>query len=235
VTWLTSALHRMVDRLAVGSRTVWDRRREALGEWVAAGDALWERWFRIACLAGLAWVLWLVAQAHHKAMWLLIAGWGIAAWRAGGKQKPPAAAEPEAEAEEEAEPGGDDGPSPDDAVAALPLLVGEGRGVLLTTLQDYLQVPDTKVVRKLLAEAGVTVKDGVRASAGNGPGVHVDHFPPPSPTASGAPAGGVGAGESANANANNVRVRRYESGAVAVFEEDPDNPHRTHIHWAETP
>lgn len=239
MNWLTSALHRLVDRLAAGSRIAWDRRRKGLGEWVAEGDAAWERLLRLACLAGPAWVLWLVVQAHHKAMWALIAGWGIAAWRAGGRPKTPAAAaEPDPDDEDADEDAVDDepaAPGPDDAVAALSGLVGDGRGVLLTTLQGHLQVPSTKVVRELLAEAGVPVRDGVRAAAGNGPGVHVKDMPLPSPTPSGTAVGAVGAGGSANANANNVRVRRYESGAVAVFEEDPDNPHRTHIRWAKTP
>jgi hypothetical protein len=226
MNWLASALHRIADRLAAGSRVVWDRRRAALGEWVAEGDAAWERLFRLACLAGPAWVLWLVVQAHHKAMWVLLAGWAVAAWRASGKQKPGAV---------EPKPEGEDDPSPDDAVAALPGLVGDGRGVLLTTLQDHLQVSSTKVVRELLAEAGIPVRDGVRAVVGNGPGVHVDDIPLPSPAPSGGPVGDVGAGESANANTNNVRVRQYESGAVAEFTEDPDNPHRTHIRWAKTP
>lgn len=231
MNWLTSVLRRAVDRLAVGSRIAWGRRRQALGEWVAEGDAAWERLFRLGILLGLGCLLWLAVQAQHKLMWPLILWWAFRSWQAGNPKKPPTTSEPEVEAE----PEGEDEPSPDDAVAALPGLVGDGRGVLLTTLQDHLQVPSTKVVRELLAEVGVPVRDGVRAAVGNGPGVHVDDIPLPSPAPPTAPVGGVGAGESANANANNVRVREYESGAVAVFEEDPGNPHRTHIRWAKTP
>jgi hypothetical protein len=225
---------RIVGRLAVGSRAVYDRRRKALGEWAQAPERAWECWFRIAILLGLGYLLWRLLEAHHALMWLLIGGWGIAAWRAGVRPKsPPAAAEPERDPEAARQV------TPEGAVDALQRLGDGGHSVLLTALRDFLRVRDTKRVRELLAQAGVPVTEGVRTRAGNGPGVYRGHVPPPSPTPSDAPSedpgGAVGAGESANANANNVRVRQYESGAVAEFTEDPDNPHRTHIRWAKTP
>jgi hypothetical protein len=216
--------------------------REGVSGWLGEGSGAVDtalRWILLAVVGLAAWklgptVLGVAWRVFHHFRWLAgpaVLVWLIASYRAGGRPKtPPVAAE--AEPADEDEP---PAPGPDDAVAALPGLVGDGRGVLLTTLQDHLQVSSTKVVRELLAEAGIPVRDGVRAVVGNGPGVHVDDIPLPSPVPSGGPVGDVGAGESANANTNNVRVRQYESGAVAEFTEDSDNPHRTHIHWAKTP
>ncbi|MFE0765406.1 hypothetical protein [Streptomyces smyrnaeus] len=95
-------------------------------------------------------------------------------------------------------------PSPDDVIRALHQLVGEGRGVLLTTLRQHLSLPDTRAVRRVLGECSITIRAGVRTTAGNGPGVHRDDVPPlPSPH--GSPQGaGVVAGQSANTNANNA-------------------------------
>ncbi|WP_019548588.1 hypothetical protein [Streptomyces sulphureus] len=95
-------------------------------------------------------------------------------------------------------------PSRDDVIRALHQLVGEGRGVLLTTLRQHLSLPDTRAVRRVLGECSITIRTGVRAEAGNGPGVHRDDVPPlPSPQ--GSPQGpGVVAGQTANANANNA-------------------------------
>ncbi|MDI9836252.1 hypothetical protein [Streptomyces sp. KAU_LT] len=73
-------------------------------------------------------------------------------------------------------------PSREDIATALHGLVGEGRGVLLTTLRQALDLPDTRAVRELLDGAGIRVRAGVRTVAGNGPGVHTSDFPPlPSP------------------------------------------------------
>ncbi|MER6980554.1 hypothetical protein [Streptomyces carpinensis] len=112
-------------------------------------------------------------------------------------------------------------PSPEAIARALHALVGEGRGVLLTTLRQALGLADTRAVRRVLTEAGIRVRPGVRTAAGNGPGVHLSDFParPSSP----APAlgGAVVAGQSANANANNA-----ESGAqkgLGVDGSEPDD------------
>ncbi|WP_432001582.1 hypothetical protein [Streptomyces sioyaensis] len=96
------------------------------------------------------------------------------------------------------------GPSQEDVVRALHRLVGEGRGVLLTTLRDHLSLPDTRAVRRVLGEGRITVRDGVRAETGNGPGVHRHDFPPLPPRQDPPQGSGVVAGEGANANANNA-------------------------------
>lgn len=220
---------RLVERLVTGSRAVYDRRRTALGEWVQAPERAWECWLRTGILLGLGYLLWRIVQAHHGLMWLLIVGWGIAAWRAGDRPKPVSAAEAERDPEVERQA------TPAAVVDALQRLADGGHSVLLTALRDFLHVKDTKRVRELLAEAGIPVTEGVRTRAGNGPGVYRDHIPPPSPAPSGPPVGDVGAGGSANANANNTETVHYPSGAVAELTEDPRNAHFTHIEWTKTP
>ncbi|MFM9595737.1 hypothetical protein ACKI1J_24245 [Streptomyces scabiei] len=74
------------------------------------------------------------------------------------------------------EPEEDRGPDPLDAVIALHAL-SRGNSVLLTALRAELELPDTKAVKALLDEAGVTWK-AVRTPTGNGPGVHKDDIPP---------------------------------------------------------
>jgi hypothetical protein len=191
---------------------------------VVAGLAAWKLG---PTVLGVAW------RVFHHFRWLAgpaVLVWLIASYRASGRPKTPSpAAEPGRDPEVERQA------TPEGGVDALQRLAVGGHSVLLTALRDFLRVKDTKRVRELLAEAGIPVTEGVRTRAGNGPGVYRDHVPPPSPTPPEDPDGAVGAGESANANANNAEIVRYPSGAVAVFEEDPDNPHRTHIDWRKTP
>lgn len=76
------------------------------------------------------------------------------------------------EAEDEEEP---------DVVEALQHLGRNGDSVLLTQLRKRLRVADTKAVKKLLKADGIRWRDGVRTSAGNGPGVHHEDIPAPPP------------------------------------------------------
>lgn len=86
---------------------------------------------------------------------------------------------------------------------ALRRLIGDDNGVLLTRLRDDLKVPDTKVVKRLLDESGVTWK-AVRTRHGNGPGVHKDDVPAaPSPVAADGHGDGCCCRSGDNANANN--------------------------------
>ncbi|MEU8885670.1 hypothetical protein [Streptomyces hydrogenans] len=108
---------------------------------------------------------------------------------------------------------------PVDIVAVLQALGEGGNGVLLTALREAADLPDTKTVRTLLADADIRVRAGVRTPAGNGPGVHADDIPTPSPTTSSpSPTGCLCSSEAANANTNNARTDIVQ---------DPDNPH----HW----
>ena len=101
---------------------------------------------------------------------------------------------------------------PVDIVAVLQQLGEGGQHVRLTQLQEAAGLPDTKAVRALLDEAGVTIRSGVRAGGKNGPGVHADDIPTPLPT-SGAPSEAcVCAGHAANANANNSGRKGPEKG-----------------------
>lgn len=130
-------------------------------------------------------------------------------------------------------------PSREVISGALHGLVGEGRGVLLTTLCQHLSLPHTRAVREVLDGAGIRVRPGVRTAAGNGPGVHLSDFPPPPLSPDPAQGTGVVAGESANANANNAESGPQEGlgaggtywpeGKDYHFEPDPSNPHGTVI------
>lgn len=131
------------------------------------------------------------------------------------------------------------GPSPEAVVEALHALVGEGRGVLLTTLRTHLQLPDTRAVREVLSGAGIRVRPGVRTTAGNGPGVHLSDVPPLRSPLDPPQEGRCLPGQSANANANNTSdptekgLRAdgsyWPPGKDYHFEPDPRNVHGTVI------
>ncbi|MFE4796196.1 hypothetical protein ACFRFL_14030 [Streptomyces sp. NPDC056708] len=95
-------------------------------------------------------------------------------------------------------------PSREAAIRALHHLYRGGSGVLHTALAQHLQLPHTKAVKRVLGEAGITHRPGVRTPAGNGPGVHHTDFPPLPPSQEGGQGSGVVAGQTANANANNA-------------------------------
>ncbi|WP_327376214.1 hypothetical protein OG393_21045 [Streptomyces sp. NBC_01216] len=65
-----------------------------------------------------------------------------------------------------------------EVVDALHALSKGGQHVLLTDLKNHAGLPDTKAVRRLLDEAGIPIRSGVRAGGKNGPGVHHDDIPP---------------------------------------------------------
>ncbi|MEW2631628.1 hypothetical protein AB0903_08205 [Streptomyces sp. NPDC048389] len=115
----------------------------------------------------------------------------------GGEEEPT-----ETPAGPSAEPPAD--PSPEAVIRALHHLYRGGSGVLHTTLRDHLRVADTRTVKRLLDEAGITYRNGVRSPAGNGPGTHHQDFPP-LPSSQEDPQGvGVVAGQGANTNTNNA-------------------------------
>ncbi|MGP3684137.1 hypothetical protein ACTVZO_05385 [Streptomyces sp. IBSNAI002] len=100
-------------------------------------------------------------------------------------------AEPDADAE------------PVDIVSTLQRLAEGGQHVRLTQLAEAAGLPDTKAVRALLNEAGIRIRDGVRAAGKNGPGVHHEDVPPLPGAGDGAPSGGCLCSSAANTNANN--------------------------------
>lgn len=89
-----------------------------------------------------------------------------------------------------------------DVGAALRRLVGDDNGVLLTRLQRDLKLPNTKVVKALLEDAGIEWKAGVRTAHGNGPGVHKTAIPPAPSPAEHSHGEGCCCRSGANANAN---------------------------------
>jgi hypothetical protein len=126
---------------------------------------------------------------------------------------------------------------PVDVVEQLRALSAGEHHVLLTRLAAAAGLttengrPDTKAVRALLDEAGVTVRVGVRApdSEGitrNGPGVHLDDVPAPLPSDGAPPVGRCLCSSGANANANNAP----ESGAEKGFRVEPIGQAGTVVH-----
>lgn len=97
---------------------------------------------------------------------------------------------------------------PVDIVTALQDLGHGGEHVRLTQLQEAVGLPDTKTVRALLDEAGITIRPGVRAGGKNGPGVHADDIPRESPT----PSGSCLCRSGANTNTNNDSEKAPEKG-----------------------
>ncbi|MFE7214564.1 hypothetical protein ACFU93_32410 [Streptomyces sp. NPDC057611] len=143
----------------------------------------------------------------------------------------------EAPAEAAAEPAAP--PSREAIAGALHHLVGEGRGVLLTTLRQHLSLPHTRALREVLDAAGIRVRPGVRTPAGNGPGIHTNDFPPPPPSPD--PAHGDRCLPRSGANNNNANAERspqkglradgsyWPEGKPYHLEPDASNPHRTLI------
>ena len=117
-----------------------------------------------------------------------------------------------------------------DIAEALRRLVGDDNGVLLTRLRDDLKLPDTKVVKTLLDEAGIQWK-AVRTKGGNGPGVHKNDIPTvaPSPVADGHGNGCCCRSDDNNNgdNARNdtlgegIRVERTDSGLIIRALDEP--------------
>ncbi|MFI1472053.1 hypothetical protein [Streptomyces wuyuanensis] len=126
-------------------------------------------------------------------------------------------------------------PEPVDILATLRTLADGGEHVRLTQLRDAAGVPNTKVVRALLAEAGVRVRIGVRAGGKNGPGVHHKDIPPPLSPDSAAPSGRCLCSSGANANTNNtegstpregLRVEPIGQAGARII--DPNEARRRH-------
>lgn len=107
--------------------------------------------------------------------------------------------------------GEEEAPAPD-VGEALRRLVGDDKGVLLTTLRDDLKLPDTKVVKALLDEAGIPWKAG-RTREGNGPSVRREHIPAaPSPVADHAHGDGCCCRSGDNNNGDNAEEGTPEEG-----------------------
>lgn len=178
-----TSLRRAAARLRTGSALLarggadraaaWCRKsyRDDLTGWKAAlGPAV-----RVLLLSGAGWLLVRIVRARPTLMWVLAAGWLIAAWRA--TRKTPAEA-----AEDEPE----EGPAAPDPNAVRQLLVeaiGDRPGVHLSTLLAHLQehgqgegwtVAD---LRARLEALKVPVRRSVKVAGRVAYGVHRDDLP----------------------------------------------------------
>ncbi|MBP2583377.1 hypothetical protein J3A78_003855 [Streptomyces sp. PvR006] len=189
-----AARHGIAQRLADGSRALYDRLTAALTAWAAAGrrDDLtgWRAALgpilRLVLLGGLAYGAYRAARAAPWLMWLAAAAWTLAAWRAGGHEETPAE-EPETTPEEH---------PAEAAVALLREVLGDRPAVhlseVLAHLQKQGQGEDWKVadLRLRLEALGIPVDPKVKLRGVPTRGVRAadldHHFPTretsPSPT-----------------------------------------------------
>ncbi|MFB7440231.1 hypothetical protein ACFC01_18040 [Streptomyces mirabilis] len=189
--------------------------------WTLLGERLdgWERYGALAFGGYVA--VYACGHAPHLARFAVpgtVVAWCAAAWC----MAPASTDEPRNEPTEEqpAEP------DPQDVEDLVRDLIGDDRGVLLTTLRQPLHAPNTRAVRELLDAAGIRVRPGVRTAGGNGPGVHRDDLTAPSPAPADPPVDVVAAGEDANTNTNNTL--RVESREGMTIINDPADRHRAH-------
>ncbi|MFI2184600.1 hypothetical protein [Streptomyces sioyaensis] len=222
----------------VGSTTI----TRWIAAWIAGGAVL--RLFVIVLAAGFAKGLpfttalcWLAALA-----WLGLAihlGLRQAAAEEAAKNKPKASTA-DAESTETTEPPAaatgapktpDAAPTRDDVTRLLHNLLGDTGGVHLSALAKALPGGPwpTRKVRALLSANGTRVRAGVRGPTGAvREGVHRDDIPNPTTPTEGTPTGtAVAAGQSNNNNDNNT-----EPGPAFTVTDDPDNPARSHVHFA---
>lgn len=184
-----SCLVRPAARIATGSTTLARRIGARTAAWVRRGrrhdltgwQAALGCWLRLALLGLGAYLLYRLLRAVPHLMWLLSAGWLLAAWRTGRTPTADAADEPEEETPA----------APDiEAVRALLLeAMGDAPAVHLSTVLTHLRqkgqgegwtVAD---LRARLEALGIPVHPKVKA-AGKGPtrGVRrVDLVPSPAP------------------------------------------------------
>lgn len=170
------------DRLATGSTLLTRRIANRAAAWVRAGrrrdltgwKAVLGCWFRIALLAGAAYMAARALRAVPALLWVLGAVWVVAAWRAAprpAKTLPEAAEEPSAE------------PDPDAVRQLIADLIGDRPGVHLSTVLAHLPGEGRTVadLRDRLPALGVPVRRSVKVAGKVAYGVHRDDLPAPSP------------------------------------------------------
>lgn len=199
-----SRLARPADRIATGSAAVARRLGARAAAWVRRGrrDDLtgWRAalgcWLRIALLALGLYGLWRLVRAHPGLMWLLSAGWLIAAWRAGKPTPTPAAVVEPAEEPEET-PSKASSELDQDAVRALLLeVMGDAPAVHLRTVLAHLQergLWEGRTVRELRAALDrlqVPCSRGVKVAGVPTWGVRRRDLEAPSPTVAEEPGDG---------------------------------------------
>ncbi|MBP8532373.1 hypothetical protein [Streptomyces sp. MK37H] len=186
-----TALRRAANRIRTGSAIVAQRRakwaaawcrksyRDDLTGWKAALGPI----VRAVVLAGAGVVVCLVVRARPWLMWVLTAGWLIAAWRASR----PASSE-------DVEDASDDEPEQAPLVPGLEAvrqlladLIGDRPGVHLSAVLAHLQEHgqgegwEVAELRSRLEAQGVPVRRSVKVAGRVAYGVHRDDLPAPSP------------------------------------------------------
>lgn len=184
------------------------------------GPALWPgerseavaRWILLGLVGSVAVT---ALSVHRWLMWIALGVGLFVAHQAG--RSPEADTEPDVDDEQPEEW------HPDDVIELVWELVGDRKGVHLSTLRTALEAETSRAwtpadVRALLASARVPVRDGVRVrGVGNTTGVHRDDLPPlPSPAPPPGPVGVVDAGQDANANTNNAVTVEQQEGMTII-------------------
>lgn len=183
-----SRLARPAARLAEGSAIVARGLGRRLAAWVARGRredlkgwrAVLGCWLRLAVLTLGVYLLWRLVRAMPQLMWLLSAGWIVAAWRA-GRESPEDAEEEPARA------------SPDDVRAAtldwIWQRMGDAQGVHLRDLLAHAQAHgmfggmDVATFRSHLERWDIPVHRGVKVRGVPTWGVRKRDIQPPAPVA----------------------------------------------------
>lgn len=190
-------LARAAARLVHGSELVWGRRSEALAAWVRAGrrDDLtgWRAALgpaaRLAILGAAGWLASRLVRARPMLMWMLAAGWLIAAWRASR----PASGEDVKDSQEEEEEEGEQAPDdagPEAVRQLLADLIEDRPGVHLSTVLSHLQEKglgegwEVAELRARLEAQGVPVRRSVKVDRRVAYGVHRDDLSAPTETPS---------------------------------------------------
>ncbi|MER8158146.1 hypothetical protein [Streptomyces sp. NPDC094472] len=186
-----TALRRAANRIRTGSAIVAQRRANWVAAWCRKGyrDDLtgWKAALgpivRAVVLAGAGAVVCLVVRARPWLMWVLTAGWLIAAWRASRS-----ASDEDAKDTPEDEP--EQGPAAADPAAVRRLLadlIGDRPGVHLSAVLAHLQGRglgegwEVAELRSRLEAQGVPVRRSVKVAGKVAYGVHRDDLPAPSP------------------------------------------------------
>ncbi|MEV5289935.1 hypothetical protein AB0K64_01685 [Streptomyces sp. NPDC053741] len=213
---------RFIERLARGSSALALSMAKGTVEWLKAGEKASDFLVRLTFLVIPVGIVWGLLSASRAVMWVLVAIWCIAAWRA----VQPAQGEKEPDLH------------PEDVADLLWELAGERKGVHLSQIAAQLskETPgrtwSTKDVKALLEAAGIPTRHSVRVPGlGVAVGVHRQDFPgSPSPTALHPSRGGVDPQVNpATATATAPYRRELGEGRSALFTPDPQQPNRTHV------
>jgi len=211
-----NGLSSAAERLAKGSGLLATRLAKGVVAWMQAGEKASDFIVRLVFLALPAVLLWSILAISLSFMWIVVAVWIVAAWRAvPGPAKG-------------TKLGKDAGLHPADVAELVRELAGDGNVHLSRVRKQLVEETGRRWsdgdVRKLLEAAGIPTRHSVRVPGqGVAVGVHRTDIPSPSPTALGrGPRGPEQAGQTATATAP-LTVEDIGGGAGRVIRQPGEN------------